>query len=70
LAKTSSVVVDDDGPLAMSLVAEFDLLATQVDRRFIATAFEAKRVIFLNCTSLLGVKQLVGILRRSKESNA
>ena len=70
LSEAASVVVDDDGTFAMPLVAHDDLLAPQVDRSFVTVSLKAKRVVLLDCSSVLGVEEFVGILRWTEESNA
>jgi len=64
LADASIFFVDHHRAFAMSLMPQRDLFATQVDRRFIAVALEAERVVFFDAANRFGVEQLVGILRR------
>ena len=54
----------------MSLITHNDLSPSHVDWRFVAVSLEAKCVVFLDGASILGVEQLVGVLRGTKESNA
>ena len=54
----------------MSLITHNDLSPSHVDWRFVSVTLEAKGVVFLDRASILGVEQLVGVLRGTEESNA
>ena len=70
LSETTPVVVDDDSPLAMPLVAHEDLLVWQIDRRFIAGSLKAERVVLLDRARRLGIEQFVSVLGGRKEPDA
>lgn len=69
LADASILVVDDHGSAVMSLVAERDFLAPQIDGRFVTLAMEAERVVFFDAANRFGVEQFVGVLRRREKAN-
>ena len=70
MAQATLLVVDDDGAFSLPFVADDNLLATQVDRCFVAVTLEAERVVLLDRASGLGVEQFVRVLRRREEPNA
>src|ERR1022692_4461408 len=56
--------------MAVSVVAELDLLARQVDRGFVASAGEAEGVVFFDLPGGLGVKEFVVVFGRRQEADA
>ena len=67
LSEATPVVVNNDGSLAMPLVAYVDLFAAQIDWSFIAFALKTERVVLFDRASRLGVEQFVGVLRGGQE---
>jgi hypothetical protein len=67
-----ALVVDDDGGgvEAAPVVTELDLFVAEVDGSFVASAYEAEGVVFLDFSFVFGVEEFVVVFGRGQEAEA